>query len=343
MVDEFPNNASATQTGFHYQDFSALYFFVSNIKNIMEINIEGHDDFDIKYSNGDLAFFQVKEIQDVSKALTTQKINQSLKVLASDIKNFNHISNIVELGIITNTNFPFGLSSRDTFTLPYMQLSYDQLASNSKKKIDRQFEKLNEEQKATFDIHKLTITKLHYYGNDTSSKLQQLEFEVRKLLGSAKIVEGKYDALLNEWRMMFSQSTENASEKISRESFTLHTEIIVLDSPRFDEFYNLFDIDTKNEGYIETQYNKHLKMLSQDFKVISKIEAEFEKFRLNNFALKRSDRNFKFITELAPRMLNLLGLTKCSADLDIAKLIIWLVIRQRSLLSTVEEAFGIVH
>lgn len=342
-MTSFENNASAVQTGFHYQDFAALYFFISDIKNISEINVEGQEDFDLTHTNGQISFFQVKEIEDISKPLSSTKIRSALNVLSKDFLSVKSNDIVSRVGIITNSNRPFGPSSSGMFLSMYMQLAYDQLTPGAKKKINKQLDKLGDHEKQAFDIQKLTITKLHYFGNDTESKLQQLELQIKRLLGSARIGLDKYDALLNGWRMLFTQSTENSHESISKEHFAYYTDAIVIDTPQLDKFFLEFNIIPGNQGYIENQYACHLKMLGQDFKILSRIDTAYKSFVSDNLALDFHSSQVKFINNFASEMLEALGLTNSSADLDISKLVIWLVIRQRALFSSIGEAFGVVY
>lgn len=332
-------NAAPTQTGFQYQTLCAVYFFLLKIESIACLNNEGQDDFDIVFQDGSTKFFQVKEIQNSTDKLTSQKIKDSLKTFTADV---TAGSKITELGIVTNTSNPLGKSSRPGFANPYFSIPYTNLTPAEKKQIDNGNSSSSKSKLTDSDLEKITITKIHYDGNDTDSKYQELLNKAKRFIGPTEILESQIDALLNEWLLTFERTAQNPKVIITKEKFTSITELVALDSPKFDDFFDFFD-DDSNEDYIKNEYRDYLAKVCLDFQIRSEIDTNFREYQLKNRLKEpsRTKRRKNFIEEYAPTLGTKIGLQNSSEDISISRLIIWLLIRQGSLCHSIEELVNI--
>lgn len=330
-------NASNTQKGFHYQDFCALYFFVNNVKKIKSINDEGKEDFDVLYIDDKVGFFQAKEISN-NQNLQGKNINQSLKVLLDDYKSVSY-DDLKELGIITNTSLPFGQKTDNAFNQPYMKYNYNSLSQKEKDVINKQAKIYKIDIDNPKLLNKLTVTRIQYQGQDEQSKFQELRKRTENLINDARIYSGNTTSLMNEWIKMFTHNTEYPNVNVNKEQFTAHTEMTVLDRPNFDKFFDIFDDDI-NEEYIKNEYHTTLAKVCLNFSIKNKIENEFFIFKKQHLDIKRQDRFKSFTENFAEEVTKMVGLTNKNDDLCIAKLIIWLIIRQKHICQDIEESFN---
>lgn len=339
MVD---TNASHTQSGFHYQDFCALYFFIKNIKKIDEINNEGKEDFDILYTDGKISYFQVKEVAN-NKTLGGEKIRKSLSVLSDDYTTLEKDVELVELGVVTNTSLPFGKKSDNSFNQPYMKYKYEDLSDDEKKVIDNVVSKNQIESVDANFLNKLTITRIQYQGSDEQSKYQELRKIVEEIVHESGMSGGLVKSLMNEWIVMFTHNTEYPNSKIGKDAFTAHTEMVALDSPNFDEFFNVFDDYGVSEEYIKNEYHLTLERFCLEFEIKNKIESELFDFGKSHKKIEsRLERHKLFTNEFAPKLARMFDLSEKNPDeLGIAKLIIWLIIKKQNMCEKIERCFNL--
>ncbi|MCC4357473.1 dsDNA nuclease domain-containing protein [Limosilactobacillus reuteri] len=330
------SNASGIQAGFHYQDFVALYVFLKHIEEIEGVNDEGDEDIEIIYKNGEHSFLQAKESKFTDKIIPSTVLKKALKSL---VKDHNEKSNIRKLVIVTNSNKPFGKNTQGEFASPYMAVDFNSLNANSRKRINDYLKEILEDKTENELMkykNKLLITKIQYSGYDEESRLQLLNQQITDFMSKADIPTSNHRFLKDEWIVLFSQSTEDKTE-ISLKQFIAHTEAVILDFPNLDKFFEELEIEYQNEGYVEQGYQKYLKFLAGNYLIISKIRKAFSEYRQLNLNLGRSELRKRFINEWAPKFLNEFDFPEGNKNIDIVKLVLWLVIRKDSMLNSIER------
>lgn len=332
-------NASGVKRGYNYQDVVALYYFLDNIENISKINDEGEDDIEIIFEDGKYVFLQAKESVKSDKAITKPLLRKALSTLYEDFK--NHKTDIKELGIITNSNFPF--TKKDfNFLLPYQYYKYDALSRTAQNRIQEQIKILEANQASTvLDLKKLSVTKISYSGYDERSRLQQLNIVVNEFLEKAKIESRMTARLSDAWLISFNRSSEDAKDYITKRHFLSQTEIEVMDEPEFETFFREFDIQTGNKRFIKDQYEKFLRKCIEKFTIVSKIDNDYRKFSIENSDKGQNEIEIDFVNKESKIITKELGLQNMDADLDIAKLIVWLRITNDTYIENIEKAANV--
>lgn len=338
-----PNrNASDVRKGFNYQDMVALFYFLNNIREIKEIKNEGKDDIDVKLKNNSIKYFQVKETKDINHALDKEVLKKALNTLFDDTLDKNN-KKVSEIGIITNCNYPFTMQDKN-FLEPYISEDYTQLSSVAKKRISDALKELftddsNYDTKK-FNYKKLTIKKIAYHGNDDASKLERLERPINKFLDVANIERSKYFSLLRDWSYIFYRNSEQ-TYTITPQKFVRRTEVTILDNPNLDEFFRTFHIRTGNKSYIKNKYSDYLEKMYTDFRLMSLIQRDYIKYGLEHPDEFDDELETNFVNEEAGVIFKELGLTNAKANIDIAKLIVWLRITHDVYFENIESAAGI--
>lgn len=339
-------NASGTQRGFHYQDFAALYLLILRIKEVEWINVEGQDDIDIRYEDGSMHYFQVKEVKNIAAQIPASSVRDAIRVLSNDLESGQINNEIPELAIVTNTSKPFGKTSESVFDSSYMKVSFQNLSESNQKKIQKHFKDAKQENsklfETDFDPTQLTIVKIQYSGEDEEARLQSLKDMVREFLVTAGIKPEQAPKLMNTWRLLISDSTENPTQVIDKQQFAAHTEATLIDSPDFDTFFDEFNVEVETEEFIRNEYRDHLEIISHDYAILSKITGGFSDFQKKTLGgLRHKELKNTFTNEFSKEILADLGLQDNEQDLEVSKLIIWLVISKASYFKSVEEAIGL--
>ncbi|WKF84160.1 dsDNA nuclease domain-containing protein [Lacticaseibacillus pantheris] len=351
MVDNIKKvntNAAPTQSGFHFQDFSALYLFLSNIKQTKWINVEGQDDIDIMYVDGSMHFYQAKEVHDTEKQIPAAEFRKSISVLSDDTNSAVNSEQIKDLAIVTNTNRPFGATSEKPFRSEYMKVLFPNLTVDNRKKLRNYLKtaikKVAQGKKAElqrFDVKRLSVIKIQYFGDDEKSRLQLLYKTVLEILEQSPIPSDWAGQLMETWRLLLTGVTPFPSTKITKQHFISHTEATLLDHPEFDGFFEEFNVSIENEDYIKSQYHSYLEIISSDFSIISDVETSFVEFKADNRGLRHNQLKNKFVNDFSHVIAGKLGLNMEPRNLEIAKLITWSIIKKINMFHDVREVFGV--
>ena len=203
-------NAADIRKGFNYQDLVALYVFLTYITDLKVLNNEGDEDIDILFKDGTYRYYQAKETKNVDKSLSKKELSEALRTLFNDIERVDDKTLISEIGVVTNCNYPF--TKKDSnFIVPYMKKDHTTLSNVAIDRINGLIEELKVKDKnyktVDFLYDKLTVTKLAYQGIDDDSRLERLEKPINRFLSKAKIENGRYSRLLNEWSFLFYRSS----------------------------------------------------------------------------------------------------------------------------------------
>lgn len=310
-------NASATQAGFHYQDMIGLLLLFENIVEVDSINVEGTDDVDVYFSDGTVAYYQVKEVTDPNNTNMSTKLHEALKTLEEDAKH----DNVRLLGYVSNANQLLGGAKGDmTFSPSYMQYEFDLLPEVLKEKIDSKLK-----QDSIIDRNKLRVLKIHYAGADEASKHLELDKRIDSFVERAGLHQ-KFN-LKNEWIRMVSRSTESEKKEITKQELYAHTIVLeAFTTPEFGTFFDRFNIAPGNEMYIKRSYQNQVTKLIQNFELLTGIRTGYMEFREDHKQLMRNDLTTQFMAFYWEKLKTKLGLTQ-SKDNDVVKLIIWIAIQ----------------
>ncbi|QNQ80520.1 dsDNA nuclease domain-containing protein [Lactobacillus sp. PV034] len=321
-MNGFPTNASYVRKGFNYQDMAALYYFLMHISEIAELNNEGNEDIDVKLKDGTIRYFQAKETKNIDNALKKTELRDALHTLSNNIirQNYNHLD---EVGIITNCNYPF--TQKDyNFKVPYKKIDYSGLSSIATKRINDILQEFPKEIDIDFLLSKLSVTKLAYQGSDDASLLERLEIPIYSFMTMARIERSRYRQLLMDWSFLFNRSSENIKYKITPQKFIERTAVTIMDEPNLDKFFSIFQIRTGNKTYISNNYSEQLEKFLNNFKYMSVIQQDFDKYTNKNQNMLQNDLEIEFVNYEYEKISKLMGLNEEEADQDIVKLIIWL-------------------
>ncbi len=146
------NNASSVLFGWDFQINSAIVLMLDNIQVADDVRVEGDtEDIELYLNNGEKIFSQAKSIvriDDYSNVIA--KLKNSLRSLS----NANH-SDVAKLIYVTNTPNPFNNTETMSAFYGHTRISYSDLPTICKNKIDEIVDELNLDnfEQTKFHIH----------------------------------------------------------------------------------------------------------------------------------------------------------------------------------------------
>lgn len=320
-------NAATKIKGFHFQDVSALYLFLENIKEVDSFSVEGEEDIVLNWNNGTKSFIQSKETIHPYDGFDSSVMKKALKVLLKDLDDYSQ-DEIKSIVFLTNSHHPFGKEKGNPFDIyPYSFFKYDDLPSEMRNKID---DLENSITQSDVDNSLLRVIKIEYAGSDDRTKLSLLQDSVQQFMNSAQIMNSKYRTLMDSWTSMVSRSAEEEEKVITKDEFAGYTALIYLeDTTVIDGFFNKFSISLRNQAYIRNQYSQYLDSLTKDMHIINRVNSLVLEYNESQSSPKEyADSNIvNFIDSNYLEISDKLGIqTNRSEDEDVAKFIMWLII-----------------
>lgn len=330
--------ASAVEAGFHYQDVAALYLFLNNIKDLDSFEIEGKEDIDLIWNDGNKSFIQAKETTHPYQTFDSQKVTKALSVLSNDLAEYEK-NKIQSLIFLTNSHFPFGVrAGREFDNSDYIFYTYKDLPPKMKKKI---LSLMKSSKNCKIDTNLLNVIKIEYFGSDDRTKLRLLQKSIEEFMELAHISPFKYRSLLHNWSFMVMRSSEYLRKKINKNEFAGYTSLIYLDdTSRIESFFEEFDISHTDEEYIKNQYSEYLNSLTLDMNVINKINTLAIEYNEHNHESRhRREYELDFVNKNCQKLASVLGIKSTEEkDLAIAKFIMWLIIVNKVNFDSIKEA-----
>lgn len=318
----FSRNASNTIGGFNYQHIVALYFFLKHIREIKSVNNEGENDVDIIYNDGTLWFLQAKKTKYPNETFDARKFTQAFESLLDNVIN-EEPEKVKMLGLVTNNSYPLTLRNK-SFGVPYVQYKYSDLEKKDREKVEEHLEKAkdtdNKYQSVEFDLDKFSIIKIYYEGSDDDTKLQELYKVANDFINDTGISETYRRILINEWLNLFSRNAEEPDKFVDKETFINHTQVALIDNPKLNEFFDLYDI-VEDESIV-TIYENNLRGSLFDFELVSKIIKDWKRGSYKKSNMK------EFIDSEIPNIIDDGNLDENQKNA--VRLLIWMILTNRS-------------
>lgn len=333
-------NASTIERGFHYQDMVGLIEFLDNIEQATAVNVEGKDDIDLYFEDGQKYYYQAKETVNPYSKNMSQEFGKALTTLNEDIKD----ERTNKLIYVSNSTQPLGDAKGSVQFMPsYAFYSYKQLEPRLQEKIQKLLDKRKDLSNIGKNIDKLYIMKISYEGADDQTKFRELNDRVERFTEKIKLVGYKRE-LTNEWQQMITRSTEEEKKTVKKEEFYSHTMVTIMYSNKtsskdFYDFLETFDVAYDNEVYIKEQYEELVDKLYSDFDKVNIICEAYLNFLRTNADLKRSQRFEKFVNEYTPVLKKDMGI-KSKKDDDVVKFLIWITIKSQGCAEDIKDVIN---
>lgn len=354
-------NAARSRDGYAFQEVVALYLLLIWREKIVEVNIEGIEDIDIKTKNGDYIFLQAKNFQNAYDSSTsTAKLKETIRVLANDASKYSNIESLV---YVTNSTVPFPMRGKNKVTNKFdseyayylfqsltpdiqnkIQIDIDALISSTDDKISSEVKADLLNFKMSDNLEKFATMKFRYEGDDRKSKIDLLRKETERILTLARIPSQEHDVILGAWQDLVVDSATHERISITKSKFigqTLNATIFYR-SP-VEEFANKFKLLTSEEDILKDHHKKLMERLNERYEIISNVSFEAnKKFHSASWAnLTRDEQHTKFINEFSTELSEMAGFNIDDPhDLILAKFTIWSVLKYSTYMNGIQEVFS---
>ena len=338
MGNEIVNrNARPTIFGFEFQEAAGLILMLENIKNVKEISIEGpHQDIEVLLSNNKKIYAQAKATTNPYQKNTLEQFKKGLLTLIEN----SSLNDFEKLVYVTNSLFPFGKSEiakqlfaeREKAIFKYGEL--EKLGINVDSIIKKISSDTDEHMRESLEVH------FHRFidANDERTKYELVYKYLQEFLQN--INDGKYRTQIFElWTNQFHRNASQ-TKTIIKSDFIWKMIVRLSDIRNTEGFKDFFGYDNDEIEEIEERFRDEVENLTNGFELSNAINSLYLIYRENNAS--RENREFKFIENnwesLQERIITL---EDKETQKIICQLVIWEVIKNRSLIKKTKEAAGI--
>lgn len=352
-------NASESRDGYAFQEMAALVLFLKNIKNIEKITVEGEEDIDIYYKDGDIKYVQAKRFSNPYTTTDTKgKLSRALEVLALD--NIENRDKPIKLAYITNSTVPFLKTSQDKkndFTGDYALFEYLDLAPKIKERIVEVLQSIHSNDPEITDKQKVLNTailqlemdlenkfefiKLKYEGSDFDTKTSYLLKEVENFLHNLELGNSLARTFMKDWYWMMINSSTNKNISLTKELFIGQTILTtIFYENRLDVFSKEYNLDYDEEELLNSRYREMLDVIMSNYQTMRGVRAEYKQFRKKNPAMAKEEELKQFlesneVVQIAKEMWNK---DVNSEELTVTKYIVWSIVKYGRNMERVEGA-----
>lgn len=330
------NNSSRIK-GFNYQGVAGLYLFLKNIKNLNSMNIEGKEDIILNWEDGRASYLQAKETLKPYDTYNAGNVKKAMVTLTEDIEKYG--DKVKEVILVTNSHYLLGKSAGNIFDRAYGRYDYNDLPESVQSLLKEKGD-IDEDK---IDLGKLSIVVIDYYGSDDDTKLSELKNGINEFMQEVGIGNSSSRRFLEQWLFMVNRSTEEEAMIISKQVLVGNIIVVLIDSVEMlDTFFNDFEIDPGNEGYITSEFEDYLLQISMDISIVNRIHKIKLEYGKGHPKERRIDRIRGIVEACCNQICPYLGLDKNTPkDLDIAKFIAWMVVRNETKIQQVEEGVNL--
>lgn len=271
-------NASSTMSGFQFQVNVAIYFMFRYLKDIDSIRVEGEkEDVEVYLNNNHKYMIQAKAqtIDLNDSANNSANLKKALKSLANaDEKNVQY------LFYATNMLNPINTSTKEFENYDLVTKMYNELSIESKKKIDKQIEKL---EGVNINKDKLAIIRIPFFGNFNEEKYKFIIQTARDVFSmmSDSLVNKSNTIIHYVESKFYDNGTAKKETKISKEEFC--NWIILTEIEGLDLSNDNLDIGIDELDYYDAynQYQRFIDEKSSSYEIYGKVYSLYNRARKN--------------------------------------------------------------
>lgn len=319
-----------------------MFLVVDDILNLKHIKVEGKtDDIELVFNNGSNVFVQAKSQLDPYNTSNTNKhLENGLKTLV----NTSQQSEYSSLCYGTNINNPFVIKKFEAlFSGGPTKHSFNELPSDLQNKIKKTVDKVSNKEKlslANFDLSKLQIITLPFYGEDDNTRYRYINDKLLNFLGTIGLNKLAAMRIIDHFFLEFNR---NSSKSINIEKKDLAWSIIVfsLDNNE-DDFFEEFDIDMAEEDAIQNLYTDFIEHKSLEFTFLNEVRHDFTDLYSKRKIGSRRDSTKNFINRTVNEYEKKLFHGQTSEfSHAVTKFILWKILKKRLTIDRIGKEIGL--
>ncbi len=334
-------NASPTLNGFLFQIDVAIYLMIKYIEEVDKIRVEGEkEDIELELTNSKKIMAQVKSQWD-----NLEDKNNVLANLESSLKSLSESNDTNVRDLMYVSNLPDPLKNNDAEFTTYHGVTlkkYSELKNNSKEVINNKLIKLFDGDTTKFDIEKLWIMRIPFFGEDDDEKHKFIYGMVKEFLNtiSDKI---SYRNFVCFWESKFLR---NGAEKpkiyISKKDISNYLVLACLEG--YDASTDYTKINVNQDDY-EEAYDKYSEFIEEKqdcYEAICKVNSLYERTtkraNINKEDFVQNERiklyNFFFNSDKK----NIIEFDEDDViDMIVAQIIAYVILRKRNMINRISE------
>ena len=271
------NNASSVLFGWDFQINSAIVLMLDNIQVADDVRVEGDtEDIELYLNNGEKIFSQAKSIvriDDYSNVIA--KLKNSLRSLS----NANH-SDVAKLIYVTNTPNPFNNTETMSAFYGHTRISYSDLPTICKNKIDEIVDELNLD---NFEQTKFHIHIIPFFTDNFDERHKVIKQSIQEFLFDIDHnLTGLTQRILRIWQNDFFHNGSVSDTQIRITKSELIWPIVVLSSQFKVEDDVIDDLDEAELEDVERRYNDFITNCIDRFELATKVLSEYQVFEPSN-------------------------------------------------------------
>ncbi len=266
-------NASASAFGWDFQVNSAILLMLENIKDAKRVRVEGADeDIEITLQDQSKVYAQAKAVEkpdDTSHII--DKLTRALETLSDAAKKGDGSL----FTYVTNSSNPFNNQRTLSYFTGRTHLGFDELPDAAQKKIN---EIIQDNGYTDFDVHKLDVRVIPFYGNDLKNRYKEIQACVNEFLSEVNVdVQGINTEIMGIWQKdLFQNATQSDTTiSISKEKMIWPLIVLVVDKTVASEYKKDFNDD--EIGEIERKYKMIINQNTMSYDMISRVLSDHRK------------------------------------------------------------------
>ena len=336
-------NASASDFGWDFQHNAAIVLVLKNIKNdFKSVRVEGAtEDIEINFNDGEISYIQAKASESPEQ---DTNVKSKLEKALESLNDASRQSNVKSLVFTTNNHiYPFNHAKKDKD--PYISgrtsLKYSELSANSQKIIDGII-KNKKLSNIKIKKEKLSVEVIPFYGDDDDNRYKEIYKSVENFMDDVANRNIAKKQILEKLQLKFQK---NASKKdvnitLTKEDIVWCIIAVICDSG--NEFVTDEMIDEEFDGdyglrdSVKEKYGFVIEDSSHKFQLISKVFAEYQKYKM-------LDKTKKYIDFIKLNW-NLFTDYFTDVESDQQKMLIYMILgkifNNRSVINNIRENVG---
>ncbi len=265
--------ASSTLFGFEFQTNAAIVLMLDNIKDMINIRLEGYEDVEIGLNDGSSILAQAKSVvngsTDFSNVLSNLK-----KAMKSLSDAYSKCPSTKQLIYISNSANPLSTSyEKQIFSGVSSRRSYDSLPEKSKKRIDTILSSI----KGPFDKSKLLIQTFYFETDDEKERNKYVvDYVIKDFITTIGINSVTPAELHKIWYydIFISGTKRDSLLKLTKNDVIWPVIVLATNNMNFDD-ENLDDSETEE---ITRLYKKIINICTERYEFLTKVLYAYNGF-----------------------------------------------------------------
>ena len=331
-------NRTATSAlfGFDFQANAAIVLMLENIKDMVNIRLEGAEDIEINLENGSCVLAQAKSV--VNSSTDFSNVITKLKdAIISLSEAYNKSSTTVkELIYITNTPNPFNEPQLNTIFYGTAQRGYDTLPQSLK---DRVLE-ITSNIKQPLDTSKFKIQILPFETDNDKERykcVMEAVGDFISLLGNIPISKNDLHRIWS-YDIFKSGTKRDSNIKLSKNDIIWPIIVLITNNDNYDDD----ELDESEVAEISRAYKEFISTCTERYEFVTKILSAYNEFRID---LKPKERKYNFIQSESRNYLSLFEDSDITISEEIQEKLMQIIIRnilnQRIQINNIKSAVNL--